>query len=95
VSVIGNAVADRNAALLRAVAAGDLAEARAIHTGLIPIMDAIMRTSQGAIQAKVALHQMGVIPTAAVRRPLVEGPVEDVARITAVLPNLMGELAVA
>jgi hypothetical protein len=30
-----------------------------------------------------------------VRRPLVEGPVEDVARITAVLPNLMGELAVA
>ena len=95
VSVIGNAVADRHAALLRAVAAGDLQEARNIHTGLIPVMDAIMRTSQGAIQAKVALHQMGVIPTAAVRRPLVEGPAEDVARINAVLPNLMGELAVA
>ena len=94
VSVIGNAVADRNAALIAAVRAADLETARTIHTGLIPIMEAIMRTSQGAIQAKVALHQMGVIPTAAVRRPLVEGPVEDVARITAILPDLRGDAAV-
>ena len=94
VSVIGNAVADRNAALIAAVRAADLETARTIHTGLIPIMEAIMRTSQGAIQAKVALHQMGVIPTAAVRRPLVEGPVEDVARITAILPDLRGDSAV-
>ena len=37
---------------------------------------------------------MGVIPTAAVRRPLVEGPVEDVAHITAILPDLRGDAAV-
>lgn len=91
VSVIGNAVADRNAAIIDAVAAGDLTTARRIHAGLVPIMEAIMRTSQGAIQAKVALHQLGIIPTAAVRRPLVEGPEADVARITAVLPDLRGD----
>lgn len=95
VSVIGNAVADRNAQLIQAVAAGDLATARAIHTGLVPVTEAIMRTSQGAIQAKVAVHALGIIPTAAVRRPLVEGPAEDVARITAVLPHMQGPLAVA
>ena len=54
-SVVGNVAADRNAELIRAVRSNDLDSARAIHNSLIPLIDAIMRTSQGAIMAKAAL----------------------------------------
>lgn len=88
VSVIGNVVADRNADLIRAVAAGDLDTARDINTALTPVTEALMRTSQGAIMAKAALHELGVIPHAAVRRPLVEGPDADRQRATAALERV-------
>lgn len=74
VSVVGNVVADRNAGLIRAVRAGDLGSARSIQTSLIPLTDALMRTSQGAIMAKAALAELGIIPHAAVRLPLLESP---------------------
>ncbi|MGW5363269.1 4-hydroxy-tetrahydrodipicolinate synthase [Actinopolymorpha pittospori] len=72
VSVVGNVVADRNAELLRAVRRGDLDSAKAIQASLIPLVEAIMRTSQGAIMAKAALAELGVIPHATVRLPLTE-----------------------
>lgn len=72
VSVVGNVVADRNAELIRAVRTGDLPAARAIQGSLIPLADAIMRTSQGAIMAKAALAELGIIPHATVRLPLLE-----------------------
>ena len=72
VSVVGNVVADRNAELIRAVHAGDLGSARKIQQELIPLVDAIMRTSQGAIMAKAALAELGIIPSSAVRLPLLE-----------------------
>jgi len=72
VSVVGNVVADRNAELLRAVRCGDLDSARAIQVSLLPLVDAIMRTSQGAIMAKAALAELGIIPHATVRLPLLE-----------------------
>lgn len=85
VSVIGNVVADWNADLIRAVAEGDLATARGIHTWLAPVTEAIMRTSQGAIMAKAALHELRVIPHPAVRRPLVQGPEADREKVAAAL----------
>ena len=74
VSVVGNVVADRNAALIQAVRNGDLGSATAIQVSLIPLVDAIMRTSQGAAMAKAALAQLGIIPHATVRLPLLEPP---------------------
>lgn len=74
VSVVGNIVADRNAELIRSVRGGDLDSARAVQRSLIPLVDAIMRTSQGAIMAKAALAELGIIPHAAVRLPLLESP---------------------
>lgn len=74
VSVVGNIVADRNAELIRSVRGGDLDSARAVHRSLIPLVDAIMHTSQGAIMAKAALAELGIIPHAAVRLPLLESP---------------------
>ncbi|WP_040796623.1 4-hydroxy-tetrahydrodipicolinate synthase [Nocardia higoensis] len=81
VSVVGNVAADRIAELVRAVGVGDLVTARAIHTALIPLIDAVMRASQGAVMAKAALAELGVIEHAAVRLPLVEASMEERARL--------------
>jgi len=81
-SVVGNVVADRNAELIRAVRSGDLDSARAIQSSLIPLVDAIMRTSQGAIMAKAALAELGIIPHATVRLPLLESPPPHLQRLT-------------
>jgi 4-hydroxy-tetrahydrodipicolinate synthase len=76
VSVVGHVAGREYAAMLAAVDAGDLAAARAIHHRLIPAVEAVMTTSQGAIMAKAALVELGVIEHATVRLPLVESPPE-------------------
>lgn len=72
VSVVGHVAGREYRAMNDCVAAGDLAVARDIHRRLIPAVDAIMRTSQGAIMAKAAMVELGVIEHATVRLPLVE-----------------------
>jgi 4-hydroxy-tetrahydrodipicolinate synthase len=88
VSVVGNAVADRNAELIHAVRTADLDAARAIHGSLIPLVDAIMRTSQGAVMAKAALADLDVIPHATVRLPLLEAPAPDLRRLADALATI-------
>lgn len=88
VSVVGNIVADRNAQLIQAVRNGDLDSAKAIHNALIPLVDAIMRTSQGAIMAKAALTELGIIAHATVRLPLLESPPPHHQRLTDALATI-------
>jgi 4-hydroxy-tetrahydrodipicolinate synthase len=88
VSVVGNVVADRNADLIRAVRSGDLDLAQEIQSSLIPLVDAIMRTSQGAIMAKAALAEIGIIPHATVRLPLLEPPPSHLQRLTDALATI-------
>jgi 4-hydroxy-tetrahydrodipicolinate synthase len=88
-SVIGNVVADRNAELIHAVRNSDLDSAQAIQRSLIPLTDAIMRTSSGAIMAKAALAELGIIPHATVRLPLVESPPQHLQRLTAALTTTL------
>ena len=76
VSVVGHIAGREYRAMIEAVDAGDLATAREIHHRLIPVTNALMSTSQGAIMAKAALVELGVIEHAAVRLPYVEGPAE-------------------
>ena len=76
VSVVGHVAGREYAAMLAAVDRGDLAAAQAIHRRLVPAVNAIMSTSQGAIMAKAALVELGVIDHATVRLPLVESPPE-------------------
>ena len=76
VSVVGHVAGKDYAAMVAAVDRGDLAAARDIHRRLVPAVDAIMSTSQGAIMAKAALVELGVIDHATVRLPLVESPPE-------------------
>lgn len=74
VSVVGHVAGTDYRAMIEAVDAGDLARAREIHTRLIPAVDAIMHTSQGAIQVKAALKDLGVIGSDRLRMPLMQGP---------------------
>ena len=76
VSVVGHVAGKDYAAMIAAVDDGDLAAARGIHQRLIPVTDALMTTSQGAIMVKAALVQLGVIESAFVRLPFVESPPE-------------------
>ncbi|MEU8413518.1 4-hydroxy-tetrahydrodipicolinate synthase [Amycolatopsis japonica] len=96
VSVVGNAFADRNAELIAAVRGGDLDTARSLNAALLPVAEAVMRTSQGAIMAKAALAELGVIPHATVRLPLLESPPEHLRRLRDALASLgVGALAVS
>lgn len=76
VSVVGHVAGREYAAMLAAVDRGDLVAARDLHRRLVPAVNAIMSTSQGAIMAKAALVELGVIDHATVRLPLVESPPE-------------------
>lgn len=80
VSVVGNVGADRNAELIRAVRGGDLVSALAVQRALIPLVEA---ASQGAVTAKAELVELGIIPHAMVRLPLLPSP--DVGGLTAAL----------
>ncbi|OLR93288.1 4-hydroxy-tetrahydrodipicolinate synthase [Actinokineospora bangkokensis] len=85
VSVVGNVSAERTAALIAAVRAHDLTAARSLHNDLIPLVAALMRTSSGAIMAKAALAELGVIDHPAVRLPLLESPPEHLERLRGAL----------
>ncbi len=88
VSVVGHVAGDQYAAMVAAVDRGDLPEARRLHTSLIPVVDAIMTTSQGAIMAKAALVELGVLESATVRLPLVESPPEHLELLRSALATL-------
>ena len=90
VSVVGHVAGDRYRAMIEAVDRGDLEEARRIHVALVPVVEAIMTPSQGAIMAKAALVELGVIESAHVRLPLVESPPEHLGALRSALATLAG-----
>ena len=72
VSVVAHACAKEYAAMLRAVDAGDLDEARRINAAVLPAIRGIMTRTQGAIMAKAAAQIIGVLDSRTVRLPLLE-----------------------
>lgn len=83
VSVVGHVAGDAYAEMVASVDKGDLLRARELHRQLVPVVDAIMNITQGAIMAKAALRELGVIDSAAVRLPLVEATPDQVAAVRA------------
>ncbi len=71
VSVVGHVAGDEYAAMVRAVEAGDLAEALAIYRRLVPLVDVIMTRAPGAMMAKAAMQLLGVLDNRNMRLPLV------------------------
>jgi 4-hydroxy-tetrahydrodipicolinate synthase len=72
VSVVGHVAGDRYAAMVDAVDRGDLTSALATYRDLVPVVQAVMTTAQGAMTAKAAMRLLGLIDSAAVRLPLVQ-----------------------
>jgi 4-hydroxy-tetrahydrodipicolinate synthase len=83
VSVVAHVAAARYAAMVDAVAAGDLPQAIRLHRQLLPAVRAIMTRTQGAIMAKAAAQLAGVLSSRAMRSPLVEATQEQVAELRA------------
>ena len=81
VSVVGHVAGDVYAEMVAAMDKGDLTRARELHRQVVPAVDAIMNITQGAIMAKAALKEIGVLDSAAVRLPLVEATPEQAAAV--------------
>ncbi|MGM7670179.1 4-hydroxy-tetrahydrodipicolinate synthase [Microbacterium sp. A93] len=69
--------------LVDAMNAGDLAAARQAHFRLDPYQRAVMTHIQGAVSSKLILHWQGLLPSPAVRLPLVQATGEEEAIIRA------------
>lgn len=80
-SVVGHVAGPQYAEMVAAVAGGDLPRAIALHRQLIPAVNAVMNITQGAIMAKAALRELGVIASPTVRLPLVEATADQVALV--------------
>jgi 4-hydroxy-tetrahydrodipicolinate synthase len=87
VSVVGHVAGDEYAAMVRAVEAGDLAEALAIYRRLVPVVTAIMTRAPGAMMAKAAMQLLGVLDNRNMRLPLVPAGDDLVAMLRTELTN--------
>lgn len=83
VSVVGHVAGELYAELLACVDKGDLPRALEVHRQLVPAVKAVMTITQGAVMAKAAMRELGVIASAAVRLPLVEATPDQVAALRA------------
>lgn len=71
-----------------AAAAGRFDEVRAAHREVAPVVEAVMNVTQGAIMAKAALAEQGLIESAAVRLPLVPADDEQLAVVRRALATI-------
>lgn len=94
VSVVGNVVPRLVSSLLSCVASGDLAGARAVDAGLAPAVAAVSSGSLGAVLAKEALVQLGVLEHATVRLPLVGADEGERAAVATALAGVGAGAAV-
>ncbi len=87
VSVVGHVAGNEYAAMVRAVEAGDLAQALSIYRKLVPVVDAIMNHAPGVMTAKAALQLLGVLPNRNVRLPHVPADDDLVAHLRTTLTH--------
>jgi len=73
----------RSVAMLQAVGAGDLHEARRLNASVLPAVRGVMTRTQGAIMAKAALQMRGVLATRTTRPPLVDATDDEIAALRA------------
>jgi 4-hydroxy-tetrahydrodipicolinate synthase len=81
ISVVGHLAGPQYAEMVAAVGQGNLARAIEIHRQLIPVVNAVMNVTQGAIAVKAALHDRGLLSSDAVRLPLVPATSEQLAGV--------------
>lgn len=85
VSMAAHLVGDQLAGVIRAFDAGDVVGARKDFTAVLPLIDVICGSGNGALRAKIALTLLGVIPSAAMRLPQVPADDAETAEVRDVL----------
>src|SRR5674476_550099 len=85
VSMTGHLAGEGLAEVIRAFHAGDVVGARAGFTALLPVVDLICGSGNGALRAKAALALLGLIPTATMRLPQVGADEAETAEVRAAL----------
>ncbi len=85
VSMAAHLVGDELAAVIRSFDAGDVEGARRDFTAVLPLIDVVCGSGNGALRAKAALALLGLIPSDAMRLPQVTADDAEVAEVRAVL----------
>lgn len=87
ISVVAHVAASSYRRMVGLVDGQRVREARALSARLRPLVRALMGGGQGAVMAKCALYLQGVIPSAAVRLPLLPPPADEVDRLREALDS--------
>jgi 4-hydroxy-tetrahydrodipicolinate synthase len=82
ISVVSHVASEQYREMIAAVTAGDLATAQQIDRQLVPVVEAIMTRTQGAIMVKAALQLTGVIEHRTTRAPLIDATPEQIDWLT-------------
>src|SRR5215467_15299937 len=84
ICVISHIAGSAMKAMIEAFAAGRTDEARRIHHGLLPVMQALMTTAPNPVPLKSAINALG-FPAGPFRLPLVPLPPADLDRVLAAI----------
>ncbi|MGY1815162.1 4-hydroxy-tetrahydrodipicolinate synthase [Blastococcus sp. SYSU D00820] len=85
VSMAGHLVGDRLAEVIALAGAGDAAAAREAFRSVLPVVDVISGSGNGALRSKTALALLGLVPGRAMRLPQVPAGEAEVAEVRAAL----------
>ncbi len=85
VSMAGHLVGDRLAQVIALAAAEEGAAAREAFVSVLPVVDLVCGTGNGALRAKLALALLGLLPGATMRLPQVPAGDAEVAEVRAAL----------
>ncbi len=88
VSMAGHVVGRELAQVVHAFEAGDVRRARDVFVSVLPVIDLICGSGNGALRSKLVLNLLGLIPSAAMRLPQVEADAEEVAEVEAALARI-------
>lgn len=87
VSMTAHLVGDALAAVIRATDRGDLPGALATFRSVLPVVDLVCGSGNGALRSKLSLHLLGLLPSPTMRLPQVEA---DAAEVELVRSALIG-----
>jgi 4-hydroxy-tetrahydrodipicolinate synthase len=90
VSMAGHLVGEQLAQVIALAEAGEPEQARAVFRAVLPAVDLICGSGNGALRSKLALHLLGLIPTAAMRLPQLPADEDETAAVRAALTAALG-----
>lgn len=90
VSMAGHLVGDQLAEVMAIAEVGDAKGARELFRSVLPAVDLICGTGNGALRSKLTLHLLGLIPSAAMRLPQLPAGPEETEDVRAALAVALG-----